>query len=210
MLAQAIPAALAAAIYPQALLFVAFILGRPQPRKRAAIFLGGAVVVTLGVGFAVVLLLQGTGVEDARHPTVPPWIDLGLGVALLVVAAVVAFRPPRRGPRRERHRELGVLGLFAIGLVMYTPSPFYLASLHAIATSHDGVVATAGGIVLVAVLFMLMAEVPIAAHVVWPEATIRTVGVVNGWLSRHGRALIAVAAIALGGYLVVSALIRLL
>jgi Sap, sulfolipid-1-addressing protein len=210
MLAHAIPAALAAAIYPQALLFVAFVLGRPQPRKRASIFLAGAAVVTLGVGFAVVLLLQHTGVEDARHPTVPPWIDLGLGVALLLVAAAVCLRPPRRTPRSERHRELGVLGLFAIGLVMYTPSPFYLASLHAIATSHDGAVATAGGIVLVAILFMLMAEIPIVAHVIWPEATIRTVGVVNGWLSRHGRTLIAVAAIALGGYLIASAVIRLI
>jgi hypothetical protein len=209
MLAQAVPPALAAAIYPQALLFVAFVLGHPHPRQRALVFLAGAAVVTLGVGFAVVLLLQHTGVEGPRHPTVAPWIDLALGVVLLLVAVVVRFRPPRRAKKRERHRELGVLGLFAIGLVMYSPSPFYLASLHAIAKGHAGAAATVVGVVLVAVLFMLMAEVPIAAHALWPEATIRTVRGVNTWLSRHGRTLISVAAAAIGGYLVVSAVVHL-
>ncbi|WP_433505526.1 hypothetical protein ACQP04_02860 [Pseudonocardia halophobica] len=61
MLGEAVPPALAAAIYPPALLFMAFVLVRPQPRKRAVIVLAGAVVITLGVGFAVVLLLQNTG-----------------------------------------------------------------------------------------------------------------------------------------------------
>jgi threonine/homoserine/homoserine lactone efflux protein len=209
MLAQAVPAALAAAIYPQALLFVSFLLGRPRPRQRALVFLSGAVVITLGVGFAVVLLLQHTDLEGPRHPTVSPWIDVAIGVALLVVAAWVALRPPRHEEKRARRRELGVLAVFGIGLVMYTPSPFYLASLHAIAEGHAGAVATTAGVVLVAVLFMLFVELPIAAHALWPEATLRTVRGANEWLSRHGRTLICLAAIALGGYLIITAVTRL-
>jgi hypothetical protein len=209
MLLQAVPPALAASIYPQALLFVAFILGRPQPRKHALVFLAGAAVITLGVGFAVVLLLQRTAVESPRHPTVPPWIDLGIGVALLVVAAVVYLRPPRRTEKTRQRHELGILAVFGIGLVMYTPSPFYLASLHAIAQGHAGTVATIGSVVLVAVLFMLIVEVPIAAHALWPETTIRRVHGTNQWLSRHGRTLICLAATVLGGYLVVTAIAHL-
>jgi hypothetical protein len=209
MLLQAVPPALAAAIYPQALLFVAFILGRPRPRRNALVFLAGAVVITLGVGFAVVLLLQHSSLEGPRHPSVPPWIDLGIGVALLVVAAVVYLRPSRPKEERARRRELGVLAVFGIGLVMYTPSPFYLASLHAIAKGHAGALATVAAVVLVAVLFMLIVEVPIAAHALWPETTIRTVHATNAWLSRHGRTLICLAATALGGYLTVTAIVHL-
>ena len=209
MLAEAIPPALGAAIYPPALLFIAFLLARPQPRKHALIFLAGAVVITLGVGFAVVLLLENTGVESPRHRTVSPWVDLGLGVLLILFAVVVHRRPPR-GPKESRQRrELGLLGLFTIGLVMYSPSPFYLASLHAVAKGHAGAVATALSVVLVAAIYMLMVEIPVVAHALWPEATLRRVSAVNAWLSRHGRALICIAAAAFGVYLVITATVRL-
>ena len=100
MLEEAIPSALGAAIYPPALLFVAFLLARPQPRKRALMFLSGAMAVTLGVGFAVVVLLRRVVVENPWHRSISPWIDLGLGVLLILFAVVVSLRPPR-GPRRS-------------------------------------------------------------------------------------------------------------
>ena len=208
MLEEAIPSALGAAIYPPALLFVAFLLARPQPRKRALVFLGGAMAVTLGVGVAVVVLLRRVVVETPRHRSISPWIDLGLGL-LLILFAVVISRPPRGPKKSRRRRELGLLSLFTIGLVMYSPSPLYLASLHAIAKGHTGATATALSIVLVAAIYMLMAEIPVVAHAVRPEATLRTVTAINDWLSRHGRALICVAAAVFGTYLVISALVHL-
>src|SRR3954470_23637498 len=99
MLGEAVPAALGAALYPPGLLFVAFLLANPQPRKRALVFLAGAVIATLGFGFALVFVLQGTGIERGpRHRTVPPWIDLAIGLLLLAAAVYVWFRPPR-GPK---------------------------------------------------------------------------------------------------------------
>jgi threonine/homoserine/homoserine lactone efflux protein len=209
MLEEAIPSALGAAIYPPALLFVAFLLARPQPRKRALMFLSGAMAVTLGVGVAVVVLLRGVVVENPWHRSISPWIDLVLGLLLILFAVVVALRPPRGPKKTRRRRELGLLSLFTIGLVMYSPSPLYLASLHAIAKGHAGATATALSIVLVAAIYMLMAEVPVVAHVIWPEATLRTVTAINDWLSRHGRALICVAAAVFGTYLVISAVVHL-
>jgi len=206
---EAIPSALGAAIYPPALLFVAFLLARPQPRKRALAFLSGAIAVTLGVGFAVVVLLRRLVVERSWHRSVSPWIDLGLGVLLILFAVVVALRPPR-GPKKPRERrELGLVSLFAIGLVMYSPSPLYLASLHAIAEGHAGAGATALSVVLVAAIYMLMAEIPVIAHALRPEATLRTVSAINDWLSRHGAALLCLAAAVFGTYLVISAVVHL-
>jgi hypothetical protein len=205
MLAEAIPSALGAAIYPPALLFVAYLLAR----KHVMVFLGGAVAVTLGVGFAVVYLLRNVVVGSPRHRSISPWIDLGLGVLLILVAVVVHRRPPRGPQKARQRRELGLVSLFVIGLVMYSPSPLYLASLHAIAEGHAGAAATASSVVLVAAIYMSMAEIPILAHAIRPEATLRWTGSANAWLSRHGRALICLAAGAFGIYLTVSAVVHL-
>lgn len=210
MLSEAIPAAFAAALYPPALLFVAFLLVNPQPRKRALIFLAGAVVATLGVGFALVFILQGTGVErDPHHRTVPAWVDLGVGILLLATAVYVWFRPPRGPKAAKERRELGLLGLLVIGLIMYSPSPLYLAALHAIAKAHAAVLVTILSVLLVAAIYMLVVEIPVIAHAIWPEATIRVVTAVNAWLGRYGRTIVVLAAGAFGVYLIVSATVHL-
>lgn len=209
MLSEAVPAALGAAIYPPALLFVAFLLANPRPRTRALVFLAGAALITLSVGFLVVFLLQDSGIESPEHRTVPPWIDFALGILLLAFALVVYLRPPR-GPKAAKHRrELGLAGLLVIGIVMYSPSPLYLASLHAIAKAHASLPAVVLSIILVAALYLLMIEIPIIAHAIWPEATLRSVTVVNAWLSRNGRTIIIVVAAGFGTYFLVSGIVRL-
>jgi hypothetical protein len=211
MLTEAIPASLAAALYPQALLFVAYLLAHPEPRKRALVFTAGAVVASLGSGLALVFILQGTGIERGpRQFTVPPWIDLGIGILLLTAAVYLWFRPPKGPKAAKQRRELGLFALVAIGLVMYAPSPLYLAALHAIAKAHDSVLVTVLSVVLVAALYMLFIEIPIIGHAVWPEATLRVVTAMNAWFGRHGRTIIVLVAGAFGAYLVISAAVHLL
>jgi Sap-like sulfolipid-1-addressing protein len=209
MLSEAVPAAFGAAISPPALLFIAFLLVHPRPRKRALIFLAGAVVITLGFGSASVLALRASGVESPHHRTVPPWIDLSIGILLVAFAVVVYLRPPR-GPKAARQRrELGVLGLLGIGLFMYSPSPLYLASLHAIAKARASLLITLLSVVLVGVIYMLMVEIPIVTHALWPDTTIRCLTAVNAWLARYGRTIIIVVAAGFGVYLSTSAIARL-
>ncbi|WP_018335578.1 GAP family protein [Actinomycetospora chiangmaiensis] len=210
MLSEAVPAAFGAALYPPALLFVAFLLVNPQPWKRALIFLAGAVIATLGVGFAVVFILQGTGVErDPHHRTVPAWVDLAIGVLLVGAAIYVWFRPPRGPKAATERKELDLLGLLAVGLVMYSPSPLYLAALHAIAKAHAAVLVTILSVLLVAAIYMLVVEIPVVAHAIWPETTIRAVTAVNAWLGRHGRTIVVLAAGAFGVYLIVAGTVHL-
>jgi hypothetical protein len=209
MLTEAVPAALGASLYPPGLLFVAFLLVSPQPRKRALVFIAGAVISTLGFGFALVFLLQGTGIERGPHRTVPPWIDLGIGILLLASAVYVWFRPPRGPKAAKQRKELGLVGLLLIGLVMYTPSPLYLAALHAIAKAHESVLFTILSVLLVGAVYMLVIEIPVLAHAIWPEATIRVVTAVNTWLGRYGRTIIVLAAGAFGLYLVISGTVHI-
>jgi hypothetical protein len=198
-------------MYPPALLFVAYLLANPQPRKRAFVFIAGAMIASLGFGFALVFILQGTGIERGpHHRTVPPWIDLGIGVLLLASAVYIWFRPPKGPKAAKQRREIGLIGLLAIGLVMYAPSPLYLAALHAIAKAHDSVLVTILSVVLVAAVYMLIIEIPVLAHAIWPEATIRVVTAVNTWFGRYGRTMIVLAAGAFGIYLVISATVHLI
>lgn len=209
MWSEAVPAAFGAAIRPPALVFMAFLLVNPRPGRRALIFLAGAVLVTLGFGFLSVLVVQSSGAESARHRTVPHWIDLAIGILLVAFALVIYFWPPR-GPKAARQRrELGVIGLLGIGLLMYRPSLLYLASLHAIAKAHAGLLVTMLDIVLVAVIYLLLIEIPIIAHAIRPDATIRRVTAVNAWLANHGRAIIITVAAGFGVYLIASGIAHL-
>ncbi|MFI5614416.1 GAP family protein [Amycolatopsis sp. NPDC051903] len=209
MLAEAVPAALGAAIYPPALLFMAFLLVNPHPRKRALIFLAGAALITLGFGFLSVFVLQSSGAESTHHRTVPAWIDLAIGILLVAFALLIYFRPPRGPKAAKKRRELGVIGLLTIGLLMYTPAPLYLASLHAVAKAHSTLLVTVLSIVLVAVIYMLLIEIPILAHAIWPETTVRWVTAVNTWLAKHGRTIIIIVAAGFGSYLIVSSIVHL-
>ena len=175
MLTEAVPAALAASLYPPGLLFVSFLLANARPRQRALVFIAGAAIATLGFGFALVFVFQSTDLERGPHRTVPSWIDLGIGVLLLASAVYVWFRPPRGPKAAEQRKELGLIELLVIGLVMYTPSPLYLAALHSIAKAHAGIVVTVLSVVLVAAVYMLIVEIPVVAHAVRPDATLRAV-----------------------------------
>ncbi len=62
---------------------------------------------------------------------------------------------------------------------------------------------------LVAAIYMLIIEIPVVAHAIWPEQTLRVVTAVNGWLSRHGRTIVMIAAGAAGIYLVVTSVMHI-
>ena len=61
MLAEAIPPAFMAAVYPPALLVVAYLLAGDHPLRSSLAYLGGAATMTVGIGVAFVLVLHGTG-----------------------------------------------------------------------------------------------------------------------------------------------------
>lgn len=209
MLWEAVGVALAAAFSPWALLIVAYLLTQPRPKLLALVFLATAASITLAVGIAVVLALNGSGVDDTRrHRTVPAALDLAFGLAILVLAAVIARRPPHT--RKERRREMGLLSVVTLGAVMGSPSLLYLSSLHSIAKGHPGTPAAVAEVVLIAAIVLLMAEAPIALFILAPERTTTALNTANEWLTAHGRTIAVSVASVVGAYFTVSGLAHLL
>ena len=206
MLVQAIPPALMAALYPPALLVVAYLLAGPRPVQSSLAFLAGAATITLGIGAAFVLFLHGTGLDDSsQHRTIPPTIDVVLGAGLMVLSVVVARRP-RRPPKAnpKEHKQRSLTGLYVFGVAMYLPSVFYLTALHSIAQSKAGGLAISLSLLLIAVIVLLFVELPILLYLFAPARTAHILEAWNAWLSRHLREIIVVAAAGIGAYFLIS------
>lgn len=210
MLWEAIPTALAASFSPSTLLIVAGLLGLPRPMRNASAFLVSAAAVTLGAGFAVVEVLKGTGVDDRhKHRTVPPALDLVLGLAILAFAIIVARRPPRGPKQKPDQREMRLLVIVGLGLLIGSPSPLYLASLHSIAKGNPGHAAVLFDVFVLAAIVLLMAELPVVFYLFAPGRTTAILKGVNGWLARHGRVIALTVAGIVGTYFVISGVVHL-
>lgn len=211
MLWEAIPTALTAAFAPATLLIVTGLLGLKRPILHATVFLVSAAVVTVGVGLLVVLGLQGLGYDNShKHPTVPPALDLALGLAILAYAGYVARRPHRPRKEKPEQRDMRLLVVVGLGLFTGSPSPLYLASLHSIAKGHPSTAASVGYVLLIAAIVLLMAELPLVLYLTEPRRTIAILKAVNAWLARNGRTFALAAAFVVGTYFVVNGIVRLL
>jgi hypothetical protein len=212
MLWEAIPSALAAAFAPSTLLIVAGLLGMAHPVRNATVFLITAAVVTLTVGFVVVEVLTGTDVDNSsKHPTVPPAIDLAIGLVILAFGAFVARRPPRAKKEKKKpdQREMRLLVVVGLGLVLGSPSPLYLASLHSVAKGNPSGAAAVVDVIILAAIVLLMAEVPIAYYLIAPERAAAALKKVNEWLARNGRVIGLSAAGIVGTYFTISGIVQL-
>ncbi|GAA1971217.1 GAP family protein [Catenulispora subtropica] len=210
MLWEAIPSALAAAFAPSTLLTVAGLLGLARPLRNATVFLITAAAVTLTVGFVVVGVLAGTGIDDSsKHPTVPPTIDLVIGLVILAFGAYVARRPPHAPKKKPEQREMRLLVVVGLGLLLGSPSPMYLASLHALAKGNPSGVAMVFSVILLAAIVLSMAELPILYYVFAPERAAAALKSANEWLARNGRVIGLSAAGVVGTYFVVSGIVEL-
>lgn len=208
MLWEAVPTALVAAFSPWTLLIVAELLSRDRPIRPALVFLATAAATTLAIGFAVVLALGSSGIENThKHRTVPPALDVALGLLILAGALFVARRPAR-GPKKKR-REAGLAAVIVLGVVVGSPSPLYLASLHSIAKGNPSAAIATVDVLMIAALVLLLAELPIVMFLLAPERSTAVLEATNAWLGRHGRVIGVTAACAVGCYFVVIGVVHL-
>src|SRR5262249_35809172 len=135
-LSEALPLALAAAVYPPALLVLLLLTGGPRPRPLVGAYFIGAALITFGAGLVALALAAGTGttVQDSRHASAGVYIALGL---LLLPVAAWAWRRGRRPAREPSGDGGGRLAEWSqratssrrwalvLGIAMYLPSPLY-------------------------------------------------------------------------------------
>ena len=218
-LSEALPLALAAAIYPPALLVLLLLTGGPRPRPLVGTYFAGAALVTGGVGLVGLAVADGARLTVQRSHQASGITSIVLGLLLLPIAAW-AWRRGRRPPReRERgnHRiaewsrraAASRPWAFVLGVLMYLPSPLYLLAIKAIADSGDSSASEVVAVLICAICVLLFVEVPLIALYVRPAAVAGGLRGVHDWLVRNSWNLAAACALAGAVYAVVKGVAEL-
>jgi Sap, sulfolipid-1-addressing protein len=95
VLGQAAGFAVLAAVSPTALLVMAVFLGSANPRTTALLYVAGAMIMTVAMAVAVLLILRATGLNQPHQHDPRYGLRLGLGFLALIAAVIVARRSRR-------------------------------------------------------------------------------------------------------------------
>jgi hypothetical protein len=198
-----LPFALAAAFFPAGLAAMTWLLSVPPALQRGTTYLAGAAVSTVAGGVTIVVLLRGVG-GSAEHPGVVGAFEMGVGVLLLILAVGFAIGKPtvdttitadRRSGRLRRGRRVGI---FLLGVVMWTPSFAYLAALQLIADAQLSMTGVALNLAIVDVVILSFVELPLVVYAVSPARAAKILYTLRAWLVALGWRP-AAAIVAVGG-----------
>ncbi len=201
---QAIPLALTASLYPFGLAVLLLLAEAERYRGRVSIFLAGAAICTLAIGFAVVFALHGAGLSQQNQQPPRYGLRLGIGVLFVIAAIILARRPPK--PKKEKSesrmtrtaREGGLIAALIAGIVLYLPSPSYLSALQVVGSSKLSTTGTIVWVLIVVAITLITIWVPTLIIVFAPGWSKPKLATLNSWLSRNSRTLLIVVLAVLG------------
>jgi Sap, sulfolipid-1-addressing protein len=218
MPAQALELALAASIYPPALLAV-IALGRgPQLRSRVVAFVLAAALVTYAMGVLMLFVLDGLGATGPHHWTPGGAFDLALGLALIGLAfylrrkrpAASAAKTPSGPSKIERYLESRRLA-FVLGLTLYVlPSPIYVAAVKTIADANLSSSSELLDLAITVAVMLWLIELPMLMLLAVPDRAAGALERANLWFTEHGRLLAVLVSAGVGLYLIVKGLVGLI
>jgi len=217
MYGQAAGLAALAALYPPALLIAVVYLSSANPRRLTALYLTGAALVTVIAAVIILVVLRAGGLSLPTDRPPRYGLRVGLGVVAVAAAGYLVWRHRHRSPatavkpgkpskpgrisRMTAHpRPLTAL---AVGALLFAPGVGFIAAVQVIATAKAGPGPTVAALVIVVVIDLAFAWLPLALHLIAPEATTRTLKAMNAWLGLHGRELMIAALSAVGTILIV-------
>ena len=224
--------ALEAALYPTLLAAVVILLAQPRPRRLLGAYLGGGLIISIGLGLVIVFAVKGA--VSSQSSALSWGADLAIGALAVLLAVALATRADERF--RERRHQRKVAGgasenpkpakpdkepwserilargsvpiVFAAGLAINIPGAAYLIGLKDIAAGHHS---TATEVVLILgfnLIMFLLAEVPLVGLFLAPEQTGALVRRFNDWLSGHSRQIAVALCAFLGVFLVVRGIVN--
>lgn len=214
-LSEAVPLALSAAFYPPAILVLILLLASEHPRRLVFSYFAGAALIVVSVGVVVVTFLDGAGATTQDSSSVSAGIQIALGLLLLALSAWAWARRDRPPAEPDPDTEAGRIAqwsaratasarwAFALGIVMYLPSPMYLAALKAIADSGDSSASKLTAVLICAACVMLFVEIPALALLLRPDGLQRRLEAMRDWIAVNGWRLLAVLAGIAGVYAVI-------
>jgi hypothetical protein len=220
--ADIIPLALAAAVYPPLLAGIIILLARDKPVAMLAAFMAGGMLVSLVLGLLIVFVL-GDWLSSRSQNSTSPIVDIVIGALSLVGAFVLhqrirerergvvrAPKKPKDTPSRTQLmlNEGTPWAAFAAGLIVCLPGIWYLDALKDIAQSNPSTATVIVEVVVFIVIMFVLAEVPLIGYLVAPEATQARVASFQAWMSRNGRTIGMWAALLIGLYLLIKGIIN--
>jgi len=198
-------------------------------RRRRAMFLA---VLLVGVGVAVtiglvdVLVIQASAAIAAQRRASSA-VDLALGALLLIIGAFVLTRrfsqrrapAPAAGSKPQRAKKNGWserllreprLGLaMVVGAIIGLPGALYLTALHRLVAGDWSTGTQVAGVIIFVVIEFMLIIIPFLFLEFEPARTLATLERSQGWLVTHASLVVGSIALALGAYLVITAIARL-
>lgn len=207
MFEQVAALSLVAAFSPPAVLIAALYLRSARPATITALYLLGGIFVVTIVGLAGLLAIRAGGLSHIGQRQPRYGLRLGMGIAALIAAAVIAMRKPKEKPSGKPGKRGLVSRLtddpkpwtaFVAGVFIFGPSITFLAAVQVVATDKASVASTVGAMLLIVLLTVSFAWVPLIVYLFRPDATVRKLNDMEEWLRRN-RKVIMVAAVGVIG-----------
>jgi hypothetical protein len=214
-LSEAVPLALSAAFYPPAIIVLIVLLASEHPRRLVYAYLAGAALIVFGVGVVFLGVLAGTSTTQQDSTSRSAGVDIAIGVLLLALSAWAWARRDRPPAEPDPNADAGRVAqwsakatasakwAFVLGIVMYLPSPMYLAAIKAIADSGDPTSSQITAVLICGVCVMLFVEIPAIALLLRPDGLQRRLEAARDWMSRNGWRLLAALAGVAGVYVLI-------
>jgi hypothetical protein len=222
--------AFTAAANPKLLALDLLLIENRRPRAMFAAILAGGMGIAIAVGLADVLAAHSDAINSQKKASAG--LDLAIGLVLLAGAAllmtgVLPRRRPAAHPRKDPAgkaedqpkgngwaqralREPRLLLAFAIGLLIGLPGASYLIALRNLVTGHHSTATRVIAVLVFVLIEFLLIIIPWLFLELWHDSTAKFLRRCQHWLAGHVKQLIVVICVALGAYLTISALVRLL
>ncbi len=218
--------ALLAMVNPTLLAASTVMMLLPDTRKLMFGYLLGAYLTSISVGLLIVFALNGSESVSTAKQTLSPLQDIVIGLLLVIVGVVLRTgRVERMRERRKQRKEAKpkkeswperMLGrgsarvTFAVGVLLSFPGVSYLAALDKISKLDDGPAVAVLVVVAFCLIQMMLLEVPLIGYAVAPDTTQERVLAFREWLGRNGRRAGGMAALVIGGLLLLRGAIELI
>ena len=210
---------------PKLFAFDLILIANRRPRLMFACFLLGGIGLNVTIGLLDVLVFQADAVST--QGSVSAAAELVLGLVLLGVAALIATGRPRRRQKASASGEAAAPGqkeswadrnlreprpwlAVGIGALAGTPGAAYITALHNLVTDHYSTSTQIAAVFVFNLIQWSPVIIPFIFLEARPEATRLVLQGVIDWLTSHAGRIGAALALAVGAYLTIEGLARLL
>jgi threonine/homoserine/homoserine lactone efflux protein len=217
LLAKIFPLALGEMISPVVLSVMLVILtNKKSPLGRAISFLIGMAIAVVILGF--IGLYIGKSIPGARHSsTMTFWVDLILGLILLILGVRAIFKKPKQERQEEKENskqaqefgqkhllKWGVLG-FVLNMLNFSSIVFYFAATKEIGQSDVTSLAKLLLTLFCGFFFMLPIVLPVVIYGFWPKMAKKILDPIHFAITNYGNYINMVILFGFGFYLLYKA-----